>query len=187
MTTLFPSLLFICHAALCSSFLQCQGTYFLPAISPVFFNLFWISGALLSGLVLHDHAVSVLSVFISLGLVMQWLSLFPKTVQRLRFYLKGIYKLSFRGMLKRSSILGKPLLLGLIGVSTTQLNSAIDTLFARFVNLKGPAYLWYAMRIEQVPPGYLWACSRRSYFADVLQSNPSIKRGFQRASRLFPC
>lgn len=151
MTALFPSLIFICHAAFCTSFLQCQGVYFLPAISPVFFNLFWIFGALIAVTFFKTHAVFTLAIFISLGLMAQWLSLFPKTFYYLFKTLRGAYRPTLTLMLKRASKLGKPLILGLIGVSTTQINNALDTLFARFVDLNGPAYLWYALRIEQVP------------------------------------
>lgn len=150
MTVLMPSLFFICHAAFCSSFLQCQGTYFLPAVSPVFFNLFWIAGVFFAKTFSPDQAVSHLAVFILIGLIFQWIALFPSTWHLLRTYLKG-HSISFQGMKESFSILGKPFLLGIVGVSTTQLNNALDALFARMVHLKGPAYLWYALRIEQVP------------------------------------
>ena len=32
-----------------------------------------------------------------------------------------------------------------------QINSALDAVFARYASLEGPAYLWYAIRIEQLP------------------------------------
>jgi len=150
MVLLMPSLFFICHAAFCSSFLQCQGTYFLPAISPVFFNLFWIAGVFFSKTLPINQAVSHLAIFILMGLIFQWVSLFPSTWHLLKGQLKG-HSISFRGMKESFMVLGKPFLLGVVGVSTTQLNNALDALFARMVHLKGPAYLWYALRIEQVP------------------------------------
>ena len=44
-----------------------------------------------------------------------------------------------------------PLLLGAVGVGAVQINSALDAVFARSASLEGPAYLWYAIRIEQLP------------------------------------
>jgi len=41
--------------------------------------------------------------------------------------------------------------LGLIGVSATQINNAIDPFFAFYADASGPAYLWFAIRIEQFP------------------------------------
>jgi len=45
----------------------------------------------------------------------------------------------------------KPFLLGIIGVGAVQINSVLDGVFARCTSLEGPAYLWYAIRIEQLP------------------------------------
>jgi putative peptidoglycan lipid II flippase len=45
----------------------------------------------------------------------------------------------------------KPLVLGIVGVGAVQFNSALDTIFARIADLKGPAFLWYAIRIQQLP------------------------------------
>lgn len=47
--------------------------------------------------------------------------------------------------------LGTPLILGIIGVGAVQINSALDTLFARWADGEGPAFLWYAIRIQQLP------------------------------------
>ena len=41
--------------------------------------------------------------------------------------------------------------LGVVGVGAVQINNAIDPLFARFADLSGPAWLWFAIRIEQFP------------------------------------
>jgi putative peptidoglycan lipid II flippase len=45
----------------------------------------------------------------------------------------------------------KPLSLGAIGIGAVQCNSALDAIFARMADLQGPAFLWYAIRIEQLP------------------------------------
>lgn len=45
----------------------------------------------------------------------------------------------------------KPLLLGIVGVGAAQVNNALDALFARYADPEGPAFLWYAIRIQQLP------------------------------------
>ncbi|MCB1118061.1 MAG: hypothetical protein KDK50_05740, partial [Chlamydiia bacterium] len=44
-----------------------------------------------------------------------------------------------------------PFALGILGVGASQINSALDALFARSACLEGPAYLWYAIRMQQLP------------------------------------
>ncbi|MGZ3732939.1 MAG: murein biosynthesis integral membrane protein MurJ, partial [Parachlamydiaceae bacterium] len=44
-----------------------------------------------------------------------------------------------------------PFLLGMIGVGAAQINSALDAVFANFAESSGPAYLWYAIRLQQLP------------------------------------
>ncbi|MCH9634214.1 MAG: lipid II flippase MurJ [Chlamydiae bacterium] len=151
MLVLMPALFFICHAALCSSFLQCQGIYFLPAASPILFNIFWVLGVLLFGHLTSEKAVVPLAFFILMGLFFQWLSLFPSTLIHLNKGLQSRLKITLRGLKKSFLYFGKPFTLGLLGVCATQVNNALDALFGRFVDLQGPAYLWYAIRIEQVP------------------------------------
>jgi len=36
-------------------------------------------------------------------------------------------------------------------VTAVQINSFLDMLFARYADVKGPIYLWYAIRLEQLP------------------------------------
>ena len=45
----------------------------------------------------------------------------------------------------------KPLSLGILGVAASQVNHAIDSVFARFAEAEGPALLWYAIRLQQLP------------------------------------
>jgi putative peptidoglycan lipid II flippase len=47
--------------------------------------------------------------------------------------------------------LGYPLFLANMGVAASQVNNAIDPLFALFADSEGPAWLWYAIRIQQLP------------------------------------
>ncbi len=148
---LMPSLLFICLYGINASLLQCAKSYFTPSVSPVFFNLTWIIGVLLLKHLSPEQAMPLLTGFILIACVAQWAVTLPQTIS----FLRKNHMISFwKGVRCRSSdlkLLGKPLLLGIVGVAATQVNNALDPLFARFSDPSGPAYLWYAIRLQQLP------------------------------------
>jgi putative peptidoglycan lipid II flippase len=59
--------------------------------------------------------------------------------------------LRFRLFSEEWGLLLKALMMGVIGIGAMQINSALDAIFARMADPEGPAFLWYAIRIEQVP------------------------------------
>lgn len=136
-----PGLFFICLYGLNSALLQCHKKYFIPAVAPVIFNFIWIAVVLL----IPD--VRFLAIAITLAFAGQWLVT----------AFEGFRLLSFREWLKPCLFspefkkLLKPMFLGIIGIGAVQLNSALDAIFARMADLKGPAFLWYAIRIQQLP------------------------------------
>lgn len=146
-----PGIFFICLFGLSLSFLQAEKSFFLPSVSPVFFNLALIVGALALSKLPIEQAVIGLSLVLSLGFFLQWGATLPRVFSLLKEHL------STRQLLQPSlfsSNLRKivpPLFLGLIGIASMQINSAIDSVFARYASLEGPAYLWYAIRLEQLP------------------------------------
>ncbi|MCH9631347.1 MAG: putative lipid II flippase MurJ [Chlamydiia bacterium] len=147
---MFPSLIFICLYGLSSSFLQCEKKYFLPASAPVFFNLTWIMWMAYAAL--HkDRCQSLLGIGVIFSFFVQWLIVaFPIfRMFRSSMSIKEIF--SFR--LFHSSLKGmvRPFFMGAVGIGATQINSLLDSVFARFADASGPAYLWYAIRIQQVP------------------------------------
>src|SRR3990167_9256996 len=71
-----PGLLFICLYSLSSSVLQCQKRYFLPAVSPVLFNVVWA----LFAFVFKD--IQILAIAITLAFFAQCLLPFLATLQR---------------------------------------------------------------------------------------------------------
>ena len=145
--TMMPSLVFICLWGLNCGLLQCERKYFLPSVAPVLFNIVWISGALLIWYVQTPTPMHWLAITIVFASVAQWLTTVPKTVQILKEW--GFPKPSFTNPDVRT--LAKPLMLGILGVAAVQINSALDPLFAKVANGEGPAFLWYAIRIQQVP------------------------------------
>ncbi|CRX37787.1 murein biosynthesis integral membrane protein MurJ [Estrella lausannensis] len=149
--TLFmmPSLVFICLYGLSASLLQCEGSYFLAGASPVAFNLAWIAGAILLRGFDVEQAMPYLCLFIILGCFLQWAVCYPKTKKLIPHSPLTLF--SFRGIQPDVMRIVKPMTLGMIGIAATQINTALDAVFARFASLEGPAYLWYAIRIEQLP------------------------------------
>jgi putative peptidoglycan lipid II flippase len=142
---LLPSLPFICLFGLNAALLQCQNHYFIPGAAPVAFNLLWIAGALFLRGVPDEQAMSSLAYFVVLGCAAQWGMTLPQVAHA--WQKKGdteLFSPDVRAMLR-------PLSLAIIGVAAAQINSALDAVFARFASLEAPAYLWYAIRIQQLP------------------------------------
>ena len=136
-----PGLFFICLYGLNSALLQCQKRYFLPAVAPVAFNLIWI------GAVLFRPNIWFLSLAITLAFAAQWLTtaFAGASLLSLKEWLRPkFFSPDFKGLLK-------PLLLGIVGIGAVQFNSALDAIFARLADLEWPAFLWYAIRIQQLP------------------------------------
>ncbi|MCH9611452.1 MAG: Lipid II flippase MurJ [Chlamydiales bacterium] len=142
---MLPAILFICLFALNSALLNCERSYFLPSVAPAFLNLIWIAG--LFFVIRYDSALAMerLAMVVVGAFAFQWLLTLPRVT-------KLIASASPTGFSFRSlfAIL-KPFLLGMLGVAAVQINSACDALFARAADPEGPAFLWYALRLQQLP------------------------------------
>ncbi len=145
--TMMPSLVFICLWGLNCGLLQCEKKYFLPSVSPVLFNLVWISGALAIWYAKPVQPMVWLALTIVIASIGQWLTTVPQTLRILKGW--GLPLPSLNNPDIRT--LAKPLILGILGVAAVQINSALDPMFARIADGEGPAFLWYAIRIQQVP------------------------------------
>ncbi|MDP1880941.1 MAG: murein biosynthesis integral membrane protein MurJ [Parachlamydiaceae bacterium] len=148
---MLPSLLFICLFGLNASLLQCEKHYFIPSFAPVAFNLIWIISVLNLQSMPSDQAMIWLSGVVVLACLFQWLFTFPQIWSILK---KNISVQFFKNIHLRSPDLKQlltPLFLGILGISASQINNAIDPIFAWHANEEGPAFLWYAMRIQQLP------------------------------------
>lgn len=145
--SLMPSLLFICLFGLNLSLLQCEKKYFLAGFSPVAFNCITIIGVFFLLHLPQEQAVKYLCGWVVGGCFCQWMLCVPAlfTLREKKIW-RGMHL--FSAEVKR---LIKPLSLGIIGVAATQINSAMDGLFARYAESSGPAFLWYALRIQQLP------------------------------------
>jgi len=148
---MMPSLLFICLFGINASLLQCEKHYFVPSAAPVVFNLFWMVGIVCAYFFASSQAMTTLSLFIIAACFAQWAITLPKVYTILKGY--GVNTL-WKGSRRYSNDvlnLGKPLALGIVGIAASQINNAFDAVFARWADSEGPAILWYAIRLQQLP------------------------------------
>ena len=148
---MLPGIFFICLFGLASGLLHAEKSFFLPSVSPVASNVVWILGVIFLARLEISHAVKGLAMTLSVAFFVQWVMTVPKTWAFLRSQLS--VKEIFSGAVFSSELkeLMRPLLLGVVGVAAVQINSVIDGIFVRFADLEGPAYLWYAIRLQQLP------------------------------------
>ncbi|MBM3197310.1 MAG: murein biosynthesis integral membrane protein MurJ [Chlamydiae bacterium] len=146
---MMPGVIFIVFYALFMAFLQCHNHFFLPSVAPTIFNLIWVGGCFLFKSEEQSYALKGIALCISVAFFFQWVVLLPKTAKCLKIGLSDWFQIRpFSAEVKQ---LLKPLLLTLVGVAATQLNGAIDLLFAKWADPKGAAFLSYAIKLEQVP------------------------------------
>ena len=140
---MLPGLIFICLFGLSNAYLQCEKRFFLSSAAPIAFNAVWIAAVLL--LKGRSDAMQWLSIAVVAAFALQWLLGFVP--------MKGGFSLLARSRPFSPDVrkLITPFTLGILGVGASQINSAFDALFARFAALDGPAYLWYAIRLQQLP------------------------------------
>lgn len=143
---MLPSLLFICLFGINASLLQCEKIYFLPGVAPVAFNVTWIVGVLCLWHLPTEKAMPWLAGGVIIACMAQWIVTIPKTLSVLRNH-----SLSFLWFSEDIKKFAKPLFLGILGVAASQINNAVDAIFARYADPEGPALLWYALRLQQLP------------------------------------
>lgn len=142
---MLPGVLFVCLYALFSALLQTDRKYFLPSVAPIFFNLIFLLILWLVRDWQSEYAVVALAVGVTLAFFIQWASLLFSSGQVLKNF-RSI-KLWTPELKKMVSAMG----LTITGIGAVQINSFVDTLFARSADLSGPAYLYYAIRLYQLP------------------------------------
>ncbi|MEM8727582.1 MAG: lipid II flippase MurJ [Chlamydiota bacterium] len=143
---MLPGLFFIALYGLNVSFLQCHGRFFVSSIAPFSCNMMWIIGALTLKNLPTERAIFGLARFVLVGFVIQWMI----TAFRMRSQMgskKWLMNDLFHPEVRR---LAKAFGLGALGVGAMQMNSFLDAIFARYAHVSGPAYLWYASRLQQL-------------------------------------
>lgn len=151
MIILMPSLLFICLFGLNSSLLQCQKRYFTVGVAPAFFNISISLGSLFFIGSEPRSAMPYVAVFIVLGCAFQWLMTFFPTFKTIKRELSTQFTKEIQLFSPDIRRFGAPLALGMLGIGASQINNTVDALFARWADPEGPAQLWYALRLVQLP------------------------------------
>lgn len=147
---MMPSLIFICLYGINISLLQCYECFFVSSVAPFLCNVIWIAGALMLKEIEPNLAMMTLSKFILIGFIAQWLITLPLTLKHVKGSIKEwVVSKIFRIPLEVKQLI-KAFAFGAIGVGASQINVFFDCVFARYADLKGPAYLWYAIRLEQL-------------------------------------
>lgn len=143
---MLPSFVFVSLYALNASLLQCEGNFFTASAAPSLLNLLWM---IVLPLLPQEPGIALerLAMIVVAGLALQWLVTWISVYRTLRPTLADIRL----PKLREYTALLRPFGLALLGVGATQINGALDACFARFSDLEGPAILWYALRLEQLP------------------------------------
>ncbi len=163
---LLPTLLPIVLYALNSSFHFCQQSFFLPSLAPLCMNGVWIAALCCMKGWLPSRAMMTLAWTLHIAFFLQWIVTWPAA------YRFGIWR-GIGETNRQIYDLLRPFAFVVIGVTATQINSALDGLFAQLAHPEGNAYLWYALRLQQLPIGLFGV-------ATVSALLPPLSRAFQK-------
>lgn len=148
-----PFLIFISLAALFMGALNSMGAFFIPALSPAFFNVSMISSMLILPSILTREGIPIiytLAAGVLFGGFLQAFVQFPLILK---------YKLGptlFRdGFHDKTSKVVKLLGPGLIGFAATQVNLIVNTILATGTIVGAVSFLSYGFRLFQLPVGIL--------------------------------
>lgn len=147
---MLPALVFICLYALNTSLLNCERSYFLPSLAPALLNVVWVGAIFFVWQFPIEKGIEYLAMIVVFAFALQWGVTAPRVFRYMTRELGEKWRekgFSGREILK----IARPFLLGMIGVAATQVNTALDAVFAWAADSQGPAYLWYAIRIQQLP------------------------------------
>jgi len=167
MMLMMPSLFFIIIAALWGAQLQCSGHFFKVGASPALINFIWI----ISLIFFHKTAKPTLylSVAITFAFFIQMLFLTKKPWKEIKGLRPKLFSPSVRKLFMTLSFT-------LIGVGAMQVNSFVDMLFARLSSLEGPAYLAYAIRIQQLPLALISIAVASALLPALVRSDPGQRK-----------
>ncbi len=173
---MLPGVLFICLFGLSSALLQCEKMFFLSGLAPVAFNIVWIVAVFYFRHFAASDAAVGLSLSMLIAFFCHWAILLPKILKYITSSLPIKKILSGPFFTEDVKKMIKPFFLGTLGVGAVQINSVFDALFARYASLEGPAYLWYAIRIQQVPVG-IFGVAMASALLPLLSKAATLQDG----------
>lgn len=144
---MFPYLFFITLAALAGGMLNSFGRFFVPASTPILFNL-----AIIAAVGLFARQTGEPALVFAAGVVIGGLLQLALQVPFLwRQGMRFTFGLSFRDPLVRR--VGRLMVPGIFGASVTQINFAISRMIASSLEKGSTSALYYASRIEELTLG----------------------------------
>lgn len=194
---MLPGLLFICLYSLFCGVMHCQKKFFLTGFAPIGFNIIWI----LTVWIIRDYpakeGVIILSQALSLAFFVQWMFVVPSVLHYCKKVIPFYDFFKFNIFSKELYTLLWSISLTILGVAAGQINSALDILFARYASLEGPAYLSFAIHLQQLPlalfgisiaSACLPALSRAFQSKDLVSFEHIIQSSLSKVTLiLFPC
>ncbi len=142
---MFPFLLFISFASLAMGALNTKNIFFVPALAPCFLNIAVIILVVGFGSFFFHPILSV-AVGVTVGGLLQWIVQMP-----------SFYKAGFSlGLTKPHPGLKKIVLLVIpttLSMTVNQVNIFVSTIIASFLPEGSVTYLYYSMRLIQLPIG----------------------------------
>jgi putative peptidoglycan lipid II flippase len=148
---MFPFLLLISLSAVVMGILNTMGKFFVPAMASSYFNL----GSIISGIAfafilpgLGFHPIVGMAIGVMIGGVLQ-LGVQIPSLKKQGFQFKPYVKFSDKGLIR----IFKLMVPAIIGLSATQINIFINTIFASSCAEGSVSWLSYAFRILMFPIG----------------------------------
>ncbi len=148
---LFPYLFFVGLAALAMGILNSHRRFFVPALSPVVLNIFWIMGALVLGGLL-GNSLPEKAFWVGIGILIGGLFQFLIQVPLLfKVGFKPVSLLPWKDeMVGR---VGKLMIPGIFGLGVSEINYLVDTFLASLLPAGSVAALQYGNRLMLLPLG----------------------------------
>lgn len=150
--TLIPCLLFASLYGLNLSVLESHNAFFLPNMAPSISNLVWIGGVFYLKKQVPEIAMVSLASWVLAGFFLQWVFTLPFVWRIVRGKFQDWMQLRIDPEVKRLVYSFRWVALS---VAIVQINGCLDAVFARFSDLRGPVYLWYAGRFYQLALAFL--------------------------------
>lgn len=152
-----PFLIFISLAALFMGALNSMGAFFIPALSPAFFNVSMISSMLILPAILTREGIPIIYTLAVGVLFGGFLQAFIQVPLLLKYklgpnFLRILYVDGFHENTKKVVKLLGP---GLIGFAATQVNLIVNTILATGTIVGAVSFLSYGFRLFQLPVGIL--------------------------------
>ncbi|MCX8082644.1 MAG: murein biosynthesis integral membrane protein MurJ [bacterium] len=147
----FPYLIFISLAAINTGILNVHKDFFLPSLSPVVLDIFWIAVLFLILPLMPaipEHQIFVLCAGVILGGMGQFVFTLMPVIKR--GYIPHLNFNFTHPAVKRMGLLLAPMV---IGVAVTPINLLVDNSLAYTLYEGAVSGLWYSTRIFQLPLG----------------------------------